>query len=236
MNDWVTSLIVIVLSGVVIGGILIIYYRRQTRQAAQLAQEAQSRGWQYQRIQERLVSGFRLSGAAGGDIAWTLESTRRSSDPEAAPGSSNVALRTRWWSEAVTLPDRWVLIGPRAPGASAPGALGGLGGVIVQAALKMMIGEDAGRIAGLKEALLGSETLRQRYMIFAHDPDEARALLSSGVESALIGWPERQQVIVKLGRGGLEISLPGQQVADASQVERIVGLGARLVANWRSRA
>ena len=95
MEDIFLNLVVIALVAVVIGGVLIVYYSRQARKGAQLAQEVQSRGWQFQRIQARLVSGHRVSGVASGDVAWTLESTAQSSDRETAPGSSSIVRRTR---------------------------------------------------------------------------------------------------------------------------------------------
>jgi hypothetical protein len=233
VDDILLNLIVIVLCAVGVGGILAFYYSRQARREAQLVQEAQSRGWQYQRISEDRLSGYRFSGVASGGIAWTLEATRHSSGASTAAGSSDISSRTRWWSEAATLSDRMVLIGPRTAMRALPNMPGGLGGMIVQAALRMMMGEDADQFPGLSEAPVGTETFRERYMVFAHDPNEAHALLASGVESALIEWPA-QQMAIKLGKSGIEISIP-QQITDVAEIERIIGLGARLVLAWQSR-
>jgi type II secretory pathway pseudopilin PulG len=236
MEDIFLNLVVIALVAVVIGGVFIVYYSRQARKEAQLAREAQSRGWQYQRIRERLVSGYRLSGVASGNVAWTLESTAQSSDGEAAPGSSSIVRRTRWWSEAATLPNRMALIGSRPAAGPSPNVLGGLGGMVVQAALRVMLGDQAGQVAGLSEAQVGSETFRERYMVFAHDPTEAQRLLGAGVESALLNWPMRQQIVIKLSQSGIEVSILGKQITEVAEIEQIVGLGSRLVLAWQSRA
>jgi hypothetical protein len=233
VEDILSSLVVVLVCAVLVGGIFLVLHNRQKRKEAQLVQEAQSRGWQYQRISEDRLSGYRFSSVASGGIAWTLEATRHSSGASTAAGSSDISSRTRWWSEAATLPNRMVLIGPRTAMGALPNMPGGLGGMIVQAALRMMMGEDADQFPGLSEAQVGSETFRERYMVFAHDLNEAHALLASGVESALIEWPA-QQMVIKLGKSGIEISIP-QQITDVAEIERIIGLGARLVLAWQSR-
>ncbi len=225
MEDILSSLVVVLVCAVLVGGIFLVLHNRQKRKEAQLVQEAQSRGWQYQRISEDRLSGYRFSSVASGGIAWTLEATRHSSGASTAAGSSDISSRT--------LPNRMALIGPRTAMGALPNMPGGLGGMIVQAALRMMMGEDADQFPGLSEAQVGSETFRERYMVFAHDLNEAHALLASGVESALIEWPA-QQMVIKLGKSGIEISIP-QQITDVAELERIIGLGARLVLAWQSR-
>lgn len=234
MNQVLLNVLVAVSVAALIGGVLAAYYIRQARLSAQLEQEALARGWRYERINQDRLSGHRL-GSAPGDITWTLEATAHSSGASTSPGLSNVTRRTRWWSQAATLPGRLVLIGPRAsvPAESMPGILSGLGNTVIQMALRVMIGDEADQLVGLEPAQVGTEVFRQRYMVYAHHPDEARALLDAGVESALINWPSGQQVVIKLGQGGLEVSLPGEQASDMARIESLVNLGTRLVVAWR---
>jgi hypothetical protein len=85
----------------------------------------------------------------------------------------------------------------------------------------------------MNEAPPGCEVFRQRYMIHVHDANDASRLLGMGVESALLDWPKRQSIAIKLGGNELSLWLPGPEITQIEQVEQIVNLGVRVVTAWR---
>jgi hypothetical protein len=72
-------------------------------------------------------------------------------------------------------------------------------------------------------------------MVYAHSQDDARRLLSRGVEFALLDWPARRQLAIKLGGSDLSILLPGLRITEIDQAEEIVDLGVRLATAWQSQ-
>jgi hypothetical protein len=215
-----------------IGGIVLLTWLRKMQQRRRFYQEASARGWCYDDT-GWLGSSYRFSGTTGGDIAWTAECVASSGGDEV----SSTIYQTRWWNQAISLPDRLVLIGPRMPVAGVlPVTLqgGGLGSTLVRTFLRQLFGDEADRLDGMGETLIGSEAFGQRYMVYAHDTHDASRLLGMGVEPALLDWPKQHPLAVKLGGNELTIWRPSLEITQITQVEQILSLGTRIVNAWRS--
>jgi len=232
MENLIPSLIVIAVCGVVIIAIFWLVNRNKVQQELKIKEIASLRGWEYERIQEPLAKGYRLRGVID-TIPWSLEGLTESNSHEAGPGSSETSSSTRWRSPAGNLPGGLVVIGPRTPG-STSAAAGMMGSALVQAALRLMVGKDASQISTLREANAGSASLQRRYMVWAHSEADAQHLLSSSVESALLAWPVKLPLVVKLGPQGLEIHLAQRKVTSPIEMDELASLGSRLLDAWQS--
>lgn len=233
MENLIPSLIVIAVSAVVIIAIFWFVNRNKVQQEQKIKEIASLRGWEYERIQEPLTAGYRLRGTSDG-IPWTLEGLTESNSHEAGPGSSDVSSSTRWISPTANPPGGMVVIGTRPPG-STTAAASMMGSTLVQAALRLMLGDLADAVSSLKEVPAGSESFRQRFMVWAHDEQDANRLISSNTESALMAWPENLPVIIKLGPSGLEILHNKARLIKPAEINQFVELGYRLIDAWQSR-
>ena len=223
----------IAITAVIVVAIFWFVNRNKVQQEQQIQKIAQPcAGWEYERIQERLATGYRMCGTIN-DIPWSLEGLTESIDHEAGPGSAETTSTTRWRSPVGNLPGGLVVIGPRTPG-STSAAAGMMGSALVQAALRLMVGKDASQISTLREANAGSDSLQRRYMVWAHSEADAQHLLSSSVESALLAWPVKLPMIIKLGPRGLEIRLTQRKVTSSIEMDGMVDLGRRLLDAWQS--
>jgi hypothetical protein len=232
MRDLVTSLIVIAATALVIVAIFWLVKRSKTRQEEKIKETASLRGWEYERIKQPLASGYRLRGTSG-ESAWLLEGIIESTSHEAGPGSPETTSSTRWFSASASLPGGMVVFGPR-PAGSTSVIASSMGNMLVQAALRLMVGEGAAQISTLREIQSGSSSLQQRYMVWSHSDEDAQRLLSSSVESALLAWPVKVPLVAKLGPKGLEIRLAQHLVTNPAELDGLVDLGCRLLDAWQS--
>jgi hypothetical protein len=211
--------------------ILIALRVQKSRRFKRLMEEAEARSWHF----ESLAKGaFRIQGVLSSGLAWTSETMRMASP--SVSDADDVTYHTRWSSQAISLPDRLVLIGPkmRITG-NLPTTLGGGGmaGNLVRTFLRRFFGADADRLAGMSELQVGSEAFQRRYMVLAHDIHDAHRLLNVDVEAALTNWP-KGQLAIKLGGSELSILFLNLKITKMAQVEQIVNLGDRLVMTWQS--
>ena len=232
MDDLMTSLLVILITSLLVGGLFLWLAWRKKQQTAALLSFVQQRGWEMIPINERLVSGYRLEGVTE-SVSWQYESLKTTQDTPAAPGSSEVQTIQRWHSERIGLPNSLVAMGPKTPGSEINLNSSGMQSFIVQTALRMMLGDDAHLMNGLIQQPYGSAEFQAHYMIWAHHLEDVRRLLSSGVEQQMLGWKGNRAVLVKLKADGLDISLPRSASLTPADVEKLVELGVRLVQSWQ---
>lgn len=231
--------VVVFLAGTLVlaAAIVMLARRREAERAARLLAEASTRGWEVMRISDGRVSGYRFQGADQG-IGWSIESTRSGSPAGSASsgGSPSHSERTRWHSADAALDAGLVLVGPR-QGAAMPlpdlGKLGGLAGLLVQKAIKIMLGEDAEHFAGLREVGLDGGGLGDRVMVWANDAKDAQRLIGAGMENAVAAWPARWPLIVKLSPRGLYLDVQGARILDPVTLDQFAALGVRMAAAWR---
>ena len=154
MNDIVLNLLV--LGGfLVITGIIFLFVNQKQKQEEQnIILFVQKKGWQLERIQERLAKGIRII-APG----WTLEAISRVSGREVGPGSTDMEKKTIWFSSQS---GSTILIGPKTTQVNLGPAVEMLKKQIIQAAL----GEEA---QGIKEVQIGSSAFMKQFMVWAQD-------------------------------------------------------------------
>lgn len=232
MQNLMPSLLVIAGTAIIIIAILWIVQRNKVQQEQFIQGIASLRGWEYERIQQRLTAGYRLRGTIQ-STPWILEAITKRPDHEADSGSVEAANTTRWLATPSHLPEALVAIGPRSPGSSAVLA-SPLGRSLAQAALSLMVGEDAAQVSRLHEVQVGSTGFQRRYMVWADTEADAQRLVSASVESALLAWPVKLPLVVKLGPMGMEIFLSNRKVSSSIEIENIVDLGRRLLTSWQS--
>ncbi len=230
MDDLFVSLGVVGVTGILII-VLFVYlnYRKRQKEAA-FRQAALDRGWQVERIQERLVSGYRVRGNQGD---WVMEMLTTASEQTADVGSSGVGHSTRWRNETIRLPDRAVVIGSLRGGGGAAPALQAIGGGLAQMALRVMLGKDAGWASQLVPVETGSMAFRDRFLCMADDRQDVERLLTPEVERGLIKISEKRKPVVMLRSSGLEIHLPTDEINEPSEIEMIVNLGDALGRAWQ---
>jgi len=219
MSEITQNLIFILIAGIIVAGIFFFTGRSKKQKEAAIVKLAAEQGWMYQPLNDRLTRGFRLQAPN-----WTFETLASFADREAGPGSVNVSYQTRWWSGESALPGRLVFIGPRSTTANVPGAA-----MLMQMALPMMLGDQAPLAAGLVEVQAGSDALRQRFMLMAHDPEDLTSLLSSALERAMLSWPAGSLPIIKQSPNGLLIELHNYQANKPVDVQAIINLGKILL-------
>lgn len=227
-EDLLASFWVIGVTGILVIGLFGYLHYRQRQNDAQLRLVAQKRGWQMEVIQERLVSGYRLSGE-GSQGRWFLELLTTAAERTEDVGSSGVGHSTRWWQEHTNLPDRMVVIGPAGTGA----ALKLMGGSLAQLALQVMLGKDANWASQLAQVAAGSPNFQARFLCLAQDGADVQRLLTPETERHLLQIGEKWKVVVKLGSNGLEINLPTVRIKQRSEIEMIVNLGEALGLAWK---
>jgi hypothetical protein len=209
MDDITLNLVALAFLAVLGGGIFLLVRRSQAVNEQKIRQMAAENGWKYISIREPLAWGLRLTCAQ-----WTFEALSRSTGQETAPGSSDVVMTSCWQAD---VPGRALLIGPRTSNAN----LGSLGEVLVRQVLQQYLGAEAG---GLNEVQTGSPSLREKYMVWAHDPAEMDRLLSQILEKDLLAW-KGQPFLIKRLSGKLSIELRGVRLQKADEIRSLIHLG-----------
>ena len=150
-----------------------------------------------------------------------------SSESSSDSGSSNIRSYTRWFSTQVNFTPGILLIGPKQPEIN----LGGIGDVVKQAMLKLMVGDEADDALGIEESLIGRMALRERYMVWTNQEEKARDVLTPEVENALIRYPGKIPPVVKLNAKGIEVKLISQRLEKPGEIEGLVAIGRRFSYN-----
>lgn len=196
------------------------------RMHERLALAALERGWHYEKAPARDIV-YRLHGTSSDGVAWHLESFRSQSSSSSSSGSAGGG-STRWWTDAVSLPDNMVLVGPRL--LTLPASLN-LGGFLAQALLQFALGPDAARFAHVQDVPIDNETLRQHYTILSDNEKNAQEFVEA-TEAALMDWAmdqslKKQVLMVLYWHQGLQIKLQSQ-ITDVRVLDRLVQFGETL--------
>ena len=223
MEDIILNLIVIAVVAVLVIALFLYLQQRKKRRDHEFRQMVQEKGWQVERVQQPLLTGYKLFGKDAGS-QWTLETLAQASPREAGPGSSEVSHSTRWWTEDITLPDNAIVFGP-GTGPDTAKMFNSFGAIFLQKALQVMLGKDAQWAARLSPVEINNPALREKFLIMAEHNRGVDQLLSVPVENVLSALSEKHKVIVTLRNNGLEIRLPEEQVMDRQTLEQIVNLG-----------
>lgn len=225
MEDLGLSLIVIAVTVVLVGLIFWLVSAQKRKREASLCNLASMNGWIYEPVKDRNSSGYRLR---KGD--WVIEAVNQSNTNSSDNSSSTtVTSLTRWFSDSIRTADGLVLIGPRMPDVN----LAGIGEMMRQAALRVLIGAEAENVAGIQQEELGSLELMKRYMVWTNRVETANKLLEAPVENALIHWPLKLVPLIKFSPAGLEIKIQGARLYKDADIIALVKLGNLLIDNAR---
>ncbi|MCC6145933.1 MAG: hypothetical protein IT308_00040 [Anaerolineaceae bacterium] len=232
MSEILQSMLVILATGILITLIFLFLSYRKRQKDTQMEQVARERGWTLERIRQPLISGYLLHGKTA-QGTWSLETLAEASSTEASPGSSEVSHKTRWWSTDISLPGRAVIIGPL-PAGSNTQVIPSFSAPLFQMVLKKMLGEDAGWVSGLSQVGLKCPVLEKQFLCLANDEGDVNRLINFEVENVLLSLPDKIKPVIKFRSAGLEISLPGVQLASPAELEAVIRLGRSLTAAWQA--
>ncbi len=217
MSDLTAGLIVVCVTGLIIGLIFVLVAAQNKKRETGLRNLASLNGWSYESVEDKTSSGWRLRKGE-----WTIESlnqtTKSSSDNS---NSSTVNSMTRWFSDAVRMSDGIVLIGPHQPEIN----FGGLGDMVKMVALRLMIGSEFDSAIGIERVELGSLELMAKYMVWTNREETAKLFLDQQLENELRAWPMKLPPVVKFSPAGLEIKMQGMRLSKEQDIYALVKLG-----------
>ena len=216
MSDLCGGLLVILGTLIFIGILVLVVKKRKTDTTQSIQILATKKGWRYEKVGERLSSGYRLHGRD-----WTFEALSASASTSSGPGSSEISNLSRWFTNQVVFDPGILLIGPKQPNVE----LGGIGEVLKQTMLRLMIGNDADDALGIEEALIGRMALRDRYMVWTNQEENAREVLTVEVENALILYPGKIPPVVKYNKTGLEVKVISHKLEKPEEIAGIIAVG-----------
>ncbi len=216
MGDVIGGLIVVLVTGIIIGIIFYLVHVRRNKSEKEMEEIVSKHGWKYEKVSERLKAGYRIYGPR-----WTLEGMRISSESGNDTDSYNIRDYTLLHSADVNFPPGILMIGPKQPEIN----LGGISDVLKQTMLKLMVGDEANGAEGIQESFIGRMALRERYMVWTNREEAARELLTPEVENALIRYPGKVPPVVKLNAKGLEVKLISIRLRNQAEIEGLVAIG-----------
>lgn len=217
MSDLFLNVAVILGTLFLVAAIFLMTSRSKKRQSERIQSLAQARGWDYEPIRERLSSGYRLHGKG-----WTLEALTWSSGHSPEPSQSDVSQHTHVWSSATGVPAGLVLIGPWS--GNVPD-LGGFGRMLMDKIIERYLGVVH---ADLQSVAAGSAEFQRKYKIFAQNANDVTAILSVGVEQALIRWKSPLPVI-KISAQEMRIELEGKHYKTEADILALIGLAENII-------
>jgi hypothetical protein len=208
LQDILSNIIVLIVLAVLGGGVFLLVRREQAATQQELVQMALEHGWQLETVREPLAWGVRITGQA-----WILEAISRSSGADAAPGSSNVVMFTRWQADR---PGSTLMLGPRLPGSqSAPVNF-------AHPFLRGLTGAD------MVEVPLDDTALQQKYMLWAQDPVGVRTWLTPAIVAALLAW-KGVPPLVKRDQSGLQMEIVGERPKKPDAILAFIKIGEALL-------
>lgn len=213
MNDIVLNLLVFGGALAITAIIFLVVNKKHKQEEQNITLFAKQKGWQFERIQERLAKGIRIIAPD-----WTLESISRSSGRETGPGSTDMEQKTIWFAEK---PGSIILIGPRTSQVN----LGAMGDMLRQQVFHAALGVDA---EGVSEVKIGGSAFQAQFMVWAQEINEAEHLLTPALQSALMTWLKTPPLL-KRNAKGLTIELNGVHLKKVDELKRVIQLGERLL-------
>jgi hypothetical protein len=220
MGDIGLSLIVIAVTGLIVGGIFYLVHRKKKLTEKAIRELASQRGWTYEPFREALAWGYRVVSPY-----WTLEASSRSSGNSVEPSQNDVEQYTR-----LTVPDivlsSHLLVKPRS------GSLRQLSDMELALASKAAQ-MFTGRVTGsLEELSSGSSDLRGNYQIIAQSTDQDLLIFSPQVENLLLNW-KGERPWIEISPKGMEIKIPGKHLQSIVEIRALVDLAESIQATGK---
>lgn len=222
MGEYLSSILVIAATAIVVGLIFFLVNRKKKEKEALIIQLAQRNGWKYQKINTLHQNGYLLQ-----DEGWSFECVATSSSNPSETGSSGVTYSNRWFSDRFISPNGLVMIGPKLPQL----IKGAFAELLLQQAIKLLLGADSAEAAGLREVTVGRSAFQERFSVYALDESAAEKVLTFSVENALLNWTLKEKPVVKVLARGTEILLKDGRVEKPEEVEAVVVLGKAFLAS-----
>jgi hypothetical protein len=217
MSDLTSGLIVVAVTGVLIGVIFLLVGAQKKKRVTALRNLASMNGWSYEPVEEQLSSGWRLR---KGD--WTIEALNQTSKSSSDnSNSTTVNSLTRWFTQSARMADGIVLIGPHQPEIN----FGGLGEMVKMVALRLMVGDESNDAIGIERVELGSLELMAKYMVWTNREEIAKKFLDEQLENELRSLPLKMLPVIKFSPGGLEIKIQGLRLFKEQDIYALVKLG-----------
>jgi len=216
MGDLLVSALVVIVTAVIVAAIFIISGKKKKEKEAGILQLAQRNGWTFEKVNQPQLEGFILRTAE-----WTLEALVSSTERTSEAGSSPVAFNNKWSTDRVTSQDGLVMIGPKVPQVQ----LGGFGEMVLQKALRMMLGDEANQAVGLGEVKVGRSSFGDRYSVWATSQEAAEKVLTFELENALLKWNGKELPVLKFSATGTQISTRQARLDNVEGVQALVDLG-----------
>ncbi len=221
MSDLISGLIVVGITGLVVGLIFILVYINGKKRDEAMQMLASRNGWIYEKIKERLKSGYKLR-----KHDWTIEAVNESSgNSESSSGSSTVSSITRWFSDVAKLREGIVMIGNRVPDVF----MNRLGTAVLLSASGMLNPKEAEMIKDIHPLELGSLELMKRFMIWTNQEEEAKRMVNTDVENCLLNLPKTLQVMIRYSFEGIEVRVQGKRLYQEQDLNALVKLGTALI-------
>ncbi len=221
MGDLFVSALVVVVTAVIVAAIFIITGRKKKEKEAALMQLAQRNGWRYEKVNQAQQSGFVLRAPD-----WTLESMVSSDPRTSEAGSSAVAYHNNWFTDRMSSKQGLVMIGPKTPQVQ----LGAFGDLVLQKALRAMLGDEADQAVGLAEVKIGRGSFGERYSVWAVNQEVAEKVLTYNLENALLRWKGKELPVLKFSAAGAKITTRQGRLDSVEKVQEMVDLGTALLA------
>ena len=215
MNDILVSILVILLVVVIVVAIFVLTGRKEKELEAAIQQLAQRSSWKFEKVNLVQQSGFILRGEG-----WMLESLVSSTDRTSDAGSSPVSYSNKWTTDQVTSPGGLVLVGPKTPAIQF-----GLGELVLQKELHLMLGDQSDQATGLAEVFVGRTPFRDRYSVWAASQETAEKMLGFDLENALLNWKSKELPLLKFTASGVEILTRQGRIDTPKEVQAMVELG-----------
>ncbi len=232
MSELALNFIVLTFFVLLALAVFIFLQRKSQQKDKEFQQSVRERGWQIDRVQRPLESGYIIKGKDGGS-SWVLETLAEASSQDSGPASSNITRQTKWRTDDITLSDGSIVIGPISNQADVK-LIQQFGSSLLQAGLRSMLGKDSQWAADLNLLEAGSPTFQKKYLCLGNQIDAVHQLLQPEVEKLLLLAADRHKLIVSLRPTGLTINLPNEQLLDIQEVDQIITLGKVIASAWNS--
>jgi hypothetical protein len=212
----ISGLLVILGTSILIGIIFLLVFRNKNRAAQGVQSLAAQKGWRFEKVNEQQTTGYRLRGRD-----WTYEAIKGTSLIVSNTASLDSAQISKWSTTVLNFTPGILLIGPKQFNVD----LGGIGAVVIQAMLSMMIGDAADDALGIEESMIGHLALHERYMIWTNQEEKARDLLTTRVENALIQYPGKVPPVIKFNKDGLEVKVFSKILDRPEEIAGVIAIG-----------
>jgi hypothetical protein len=203
LDDIVTSLIVVGVTGIVVIAIFWLSNKTKKEKSLALRAMADKHGWRYSPIAEPLTWGSKIC-----DNNWELIAESRSIGQVDDSGSSNIHQSTIWKGVLNSSTKGELLIGPRP--------------------LAYSMGKNKNlpvMTMGLKEIQPDNYALSERYLFLGNPDFDLNFLSNSTISRQLLEFPPKITPLIHISFKSVEITIQNTQLETPEELEKLILLG-----------